>query len=97
MLLEEINSRVKCLAESISMLDVKFTGQIKDLEYRLNDRIDTLEGAMRFLANKLNERMDKLENKIDGVEYRLTKSIDGCINRIENHEIRICRFEGVKP
>ena len=69
-LLEEINSKIECIAENVSGLHNLYE-RIDNMEYRLNIRIDTLEGAMQFLSDRLTKKINEALDRIENHEIRI--------------------------
>jgi uncharacterized phage infection (PIP) family protein YhgE len=103
-LLEDIQSQLKLVAEGHGILNAKIDGVSADLgntRQELSGRIDLLTSEVAGLQRRIDSVETQLDQKIDGVETRLTKKIDGVETqldqKIDGVEIRLTKkIDGVE-
>ena len=68
---EDLDAKMKVLAEANVMTREYLSGEIKSLRTETNQRIDGLEAALGRFAVRVGERFDKLEDRFDGLETKV--------------------------
>jgi len=95
LLLEDLHTNFKVVAERVIALDEKFDTKIDELKFELKHDIAVVDAKVMGLAKRVDHVEESLSKRIDGVEATLSRRID-CVEttlskRIDRVEERLSR------
>ena len=93
-LMEDVQSHVKGIAENQIQLEQRLTNKIDSVETNLSGRIDMVELAIKATRSDLRDTEKRLDAKIDGVEKRLDGRMNGIDGRLDGIDGRLDGIEG---
>ena len=88
-LLEDIQSSVKAIAEGHGILNNKIDKVSSELHETKNELIFLIKAAVDHSEERLNKKINGLEQKVDGLEQK----VDGLEQKVDNLEQKVNNLE----